>query len=92
MTALFLYTEFMKEKLSALYYSLLLNKKLWTIYYYIMIIILGLGIYILIDSYFLDQLLFSKKDLGLAQTNLLTFFAMTVLRFVTIGKHFWNKP
>lgn len=92
MTALFLYTEFMKEKLSALYYSLLLNKKLWTIYYYIMIIILGLGIYILIDIYFLNQLLFSKEDQGLAQTNLLAFFGMTVLRFATIGKHFWNKP
>jgi hypothetical protein len=57
-----------------------------------MIIILGLGIYILIDIYFLNQLLFINEDQGLAQTNLLAFFGMTVLRFATIGKHFWNKP
>ena len=92
MTALFLYTEFMKEKLWSAYYNLLLNKKLWTIYYYIMVIILGFGIYILIDIHLLDQFLFSNEDQGLAQTNLLTFFGMTILRFATIGKHFWNKP
>ena len=82
----------MKEKLWSVYYNLLLNKKLWTIYYYIMLIILGFGIYILIDIHLLDHFLFSNEDQGLAQTNLLTFFGMTILRFATIGKHFWNKP
>ena len=57
-----------------------------------MLIILGFGIYILIDIHLLDQFLFSCEDQGLAQTNLLTFFGMTILRFATIGKHFWNKP
>ena len=57
-----------------------------------MLIILGFGIYILIDIHLLDHFLFSNEDQGLAQTNLLTFFGMTILRFATIGKHFWNKP
>ena len=38
-----------------------------------MVIILGFGIYILIDIHLLDQFLFSNEDQGLAQTNLLTF-------------------
>ena len=80
MTALFLYTEKMKERF-------------WKAYYYVMWSLVFFGFFIILDAdnsnwrYF-----FSYGDQELGQYVMLSAIPMTIIRYVAIGKHFWNKP
>ena len=79
MTALFLYTKEMSDRF-------------WKAYYYIMWFCFVFGLYIVFDADDNSIDFFSSGDEWLGWTVTASAIPMTIIRYILIGKHFWQKP
>ena len=77
-------------------YPVEMKERLWVAYYWLMILILIIGIGRAIT--FAEAVNSNEVNYWMQTTAfpdfpfLLTFVVMTVIRWIAIGKHFWNKP
>ena len=74
-----------------------MKDRFWQVYYWIMIVFLALGSLELLwildmgyESYFRFEGSIYGIEIGFPLVFI--FLVMTLVRYVTIGKHFWNKP
>ena len=77
-------------------YPVEMKERLWVAYYWLMILILIIGIGRAIT--FAEAVNSNEVNYWMQTTAfpdfpfLLTFVVMTVIRWIAIGKHFWNRP
>ena len=66
-----------------------MKERFWTVYFYAMWLLVISGLYIFGEEVF-GSLYRPQMELGIYL--IISAFAMTIIRWVVTGKHFWNKP